>query len=199
VHSSAFSVYSLGYCIRPFANPFFNQFVSGMRFLNNKDSATPQEISMCFDAYARHLDEKKGVFPQNAFEFASSTWHYDPTNSKCPHDAWLRKLEIVEKGVPRHSDNRTLNIRIVLLGAYHDGFITLKYSNVHSYSLEKPKFRTSVRSEGPSHGDWLFDEISLNDEALVCHEIEFANASPWIIVCEDIQYSWRQVREREPH
>lgn len=169
-----------------------------MRFLNFSVSATPDEIKARFDTYAKYLDENRASFPSDAFKYASADWHYDYADSKCPHDAWLRKLEVVEKGIPTHSDDRTLNIRIVLFGAYHDGFITLKYSNVQSYSLEKPKFGTSVRSEGPSHGDWLIDEVTLNDEGLVCHEIEFANASPWTIVCEDIDYSWRQVRAREP-
>ena len=166
-----------------------------MKFLDYSGTATPNEIKACFDEYAKYLDENRTSIPPDAFEFATADWHYDFMDSKCPHDSWLRKLEIIETGVPTHRNDRTLDIRIVLLGAYHDGFITLRHRNVHSYILEKPNTSGLVNA---SHGDWLIDEVTLTDDSRLCHEIKFANASPWIIVCDDIKYSWRQVRVRDP-
>jgi hypothetical protein len=85
---------------------------------------------------------------------------------------------------------RALEIRIRLLGAYHDGYLNLVYSGVRSYSLETPaEFKWPPYGVG--HGDWLYDEVRLSDNGHVLHEIEFSRGSRWTIECDDIDHNWQ--------
>src|SRR5215475_3040321 len=87
-----------------------------------------------------------------------------------------------------NSQYRAIEIRVRLLGAYHDRRIELIYEGVRNYSLEtSPKFK-SPPTYKTGHGDWLIDEIRLSERNLVIHGIEFSSGSRWLIECENIQY-----------
>lgn len=150
-----------------------------------------------YKAYKQEIEAKRSRFPAAALEFALADWHYDPNDHRCPHDGWVETLTIVEPASGEHSDVRELEIRLVLLGAYHDGRIHLRYPGVRHYSLFQPReARQPAARRG--HGDWLIDEISLSVNArkehpLVVHEIVFANDAVWTIEAEDVVYRW------EPH
>jgi hypothetical protein len=79
-----------------------------------------------------------------------------------------------------------------LLGADHDGHLTLRYRNVVAYRLEQPnsveyrKFRRWV-----GHGDWLTDDMSLSPDGFVTHEVSFRWGGTWYIECEDIACEWQ--------
>ena len=90
------------------------------------------------------------------------------------------KVEISETGAGEGQENRSVSIKVRLLGAYHDGHIELAYKNVRRYSLG---------SINKGHGDWMYDEVRLSDAGHVLHEIEIGGTT-WLIECDDISYSW---------
>jgi hypothetical protein len=90
---------------------------------------------------------------------------------------------LLEASVCSH---RALHISVRLSGAYYDGHLLLDYSDVKTYSLEKPKTRAA-------HGDWLVDEIRLSENGVVLHEILFNSGSRWLIEAADISYEWHQI------
>ena len=132
--------------------------------------------------------------PARAYAFASAEWHYDHNDSRCPHDAWVESITVVEPSSGERHEIWSLEIRVELLGAYHNGRIRLTYLRVREYSLFQPGVdERSAPSRG--HGDWLVDEISVSknsrpQQLLVLHEVRLAEGGSWMIECEDIVYEW---------
>lgn len=98
------------------------------------------------------------------------------------------QLAIVETPLEQDLADRSIDINLQLLGAYHDGKIQLSYQRVRTYNLvsgsQKPFEKTS-------HGDCIIDEIRLADhDGYVEHEITFWHDARWLIQCADIQYEW---------
>jgi hypothetical protein len=147
------------------------------------------------DDYLAYLDAKRAEFPANALAFAAASWHYDPSHNHCPHDSWVDSLTIKEPAEGARQEIRDVEIVATLLGAYHDGVIEITYKNVQAYSLALARGAGSgdiakfARTRG--HGDWLIDEILVDDHGFVSHEIEFDMAGRWMIRCRDIIYRWR--------
>lgn len=146
-----------------------------------------------FAEYAQYLDSIKERLPASARAFALADWHYDSSDPRCPHDAWVEALTISEPATGDRSQHRRVAIEIRLLGAYHDGHIRLSYHDVRSYTLDKPA--RSVPNEG--HGDWIVDEVRLSDSGLVLHEIVFIPRCRWLIECRDIEYRWQLLAKEE--
>jgi len=144
--------------------------------------------------YRRYLETQQKRMPVRAWEFAAADWHYNPDDHRCPHDAWVNRLDVLEIAEGERHQNRALEIRVELLGAYHDGRIRLVYPGVTRYSLYHP-WDPRSRGAAVGHGDWLVDEISRSensrpDRCLVLHEVEFSNGSVWTIEADDIHYDW---------
>ena len=149
------------------------------------------ELSTLFDRYYSYLKSVSEDMPQNAYSFAIADWHYDHTDPKCPHDSWLETLIVREPSSGERGELREVEIRVELLGAFHDGHIELRYPGVRSYLLQGP--RNLDRSAGVSegHGDWMIDEVRLSDKDIVLHEVKFSGGSRWTIESEDIVYRWK--------
>ncbi len=133
-----------------------------------------------FNKYFQYLESVRERLPTSAYTFAIAQWHYNFSDSRCPHDAWLENVTIDVLSTGRRSEGRACDIHVRLLGAYHDGYIELHYKNVLNYSLGHVQ-------------EWQYDEIRLeeSDEGdYVIHEIRFDAESRWIIRCEDISYQW---------
>ncbi|HKX83413.1 MAG TPA: hypothetical protein VJL58_04260, partial [Pyrinomonadaceae bacterium] len=89
---------------------------------------------------------------------------------------------------------RTVEIRIELLGAYHDGKILLRYPKVFGYEL-------NARMLDEGHRDWRYDEFRVNDDGQLVHEIEWwglYNTAIWQIVASDVEYKWIPVESGTP-
>jgi hypothetical protein len=165
-----------------------------MKYINNEHLAETErrEGQEVYGAYFEYLTSIKDQLPASAYEFAMASWHYNPGDHQCPHDAWVESLSIIEVSSGDRHEERSIEIKIRLLGAYHDGFAEMKYVGVKSYSLCTPaEFR--LPPLGVGHGDWLVDEIRISDRGLVLHEIEFSRGSNWLIECQDIYYSWQGI------
>lgn len=138
--------------------------------------------------YPAYFDTIKNKLPAQARSFAEAEWHYDFKNSKCPHDSWVEKVIITEPADGETKADRGLQIKVILLGPYHDGLIELCYFGVYSYEMRGDLDSAHPRLRRP-HGDWLIDEIRLSKDDKVIHEIQFERAS-WLIECEDLSYKW---------
>lgn len=156
------------------------------RHLNFNGFSEPSEIRACFENYSEYLRASSERFPPGALAYAEAPWHYDTTDPRCPHDAWLEQLWLSEqKSLQEPTED---SIQLTLLGAYHDGNIVLRYKNVRMYSLMK-----DPDPEGPveGHSDWLIDELSLSDDNIVIHTIDWATGARWHIWCDDLEYEWK--------
>lgn len=120
--------------------------------------------------------------------FAAEAWYSDPSDHRCPHDAWLESLEVREPATGHRNEQRGMAIKLTVLGAYHDGWITFTYSGVRSHSL------TSYQCD-QGLGDWLRDEFSTSAAGLILHRITWQSpingASQWLIEAADVSYEWR--------
>jgi hypothetical protein len=120
-------------------------------------------------------------------EFATAAWYSDPSDHRCPHDAWLESLEFTEPAVGERWEQRKTAVTLRLLGAYHDGRILFHYTGVTGYQL-------SSESCGRGLGDWLHDEVSVAESGLLTQRITWcfgpSQESHWLIEAEDIRYEW---------
>ena len=119
--------------------------------------------------------------------YTSEAWYSDPSDHRCPHDAWLEAIEISEPAQGQRNEQRQTTITMRLFGAYHDGHIVLRYLGVQAFSLVN---KSSVRGLG----DWLKDEFSICND-LIAHQITWSGFGPkgesqWIIKAEEISYEW---------
>lgn len=148
---------------------------------------SPQELQRRFAGYAAYLETIRARLPPSAYAFAAADWHYNPSDPRCPHDAWLEELCITEPATGDRRQHRTVDIRLRLLGAYHDGEIALHYRDVRGYTLRLPP----RSADGPhGHGDWRDDEIRLSESGIVVHEIVFVGEGHLLIECADVAYRW---------
>jgi hypothetical protein len=159
-----------------------------MKFLNYDYGTDRFELKKVFAEYKQYLIENRDSFPANAFDFAIAEWHYNFADHRCPHDAWVNSLQVLEIAKNDSQKDRVMEIRINLLGAYHDGEIEIIYQGIKSYNLSL----LPDSFESKQHGDWLIDEIRLSDKGQwVIHEIKFWLFGEWQIECEDIKYEWK--------
>src|SRR6185436_10802262 len=106
------------------------------------------DVVGAFRRYQEYLRSKSDVFPPSAFALATSDWYFNFEDHRCPHDAWLETLDISEPSSGKRHEIRELCFNVRLLGAYHDGYIELRYPRVFGYS-----FNVGHGEDG--HGDWL--------------------------------------------
>lgn len=148
-----------------------------------------------FRAYFAYLESVQDRLPAGTFALAKSPWYYDPGDHRCPHDAWLESATIQEAGTGARHEHRAASLRVVLLGAHHDGHIQYDYIDLQRYELHGPALATG-------HGDWLYDEFRLRSDGQILHEVEWASGAHWLIECQDVRYQWMpgaQVRKGLPN
>lgn len=155
-------------------------------------------IKKKWDEYFDYLKSVKNKIPKSVYAFATADWHYNAFDARCPHDAWLDECKFNE--VSKVNDKfalKPVEIYLKLLGAYHNGYIELRYKNIHEYKFEsKRNFLLANLKSGYHHQDWLRDEIRLSENDFIIHEIEWFNAN-WIIECKDIEYKWIPFEENQ--
>lgn len=164
-----------------------------MTFILSEQRSSETVVS-AFEQYREYLTTHADRFPPGAFALASSDWYFDPSDHRCPHDAWLEKLSISETEKGERNEGRSTEIGVRLLGAYHDGEIELSYTGVTGFSLSAPSTKRGL-------GDWLYDEFRLHPDGHLIHEIEWAGfpnqaGARRLIQAVDVTYRWipKQVR-----
>ena len=144
-----------------------------------------------FARYQEYLQSVRGSFPPHAFALATGGWYFNNTDHRAPHDAWLEEARLTETARPKDRSERRLDLHIRLLGAYHDGWIDLRYHDVSRYRLDLHAPRTNVGRAG--HRDWRYDEFRLASGGRVEHEIEWWGseaAGNWLIEAADVTHRW---------
>lgn len=137
--------------------------------------------------YRKYLMSVGDKFPPNAFALAILDWNFVFSNYGCPHHAWLNSAKVFEDATGDREQGRHVGIETVLLGAYHDLLLTLRYVGVVNHTLSG----CGLNGSG-GHYDWRYDELRLSDEELLIREIEWASAidqGRWLIECEDVTFS----------
>ena len=148
-----------------------------MKFLRH--NATDQE----WRTYSQYLESIASQLPKAAAEFALAKWHYDASDHRCPHDAWLEKFTVTEGSQGSSHELRHLGINVLLIGSFQDGFLSLEYERVHRFSMG-----AATKS---GFGDWLIDEIRLAEDGRhVIHEVLFANQAEYLVECEELRCLW---------
>lgn len=159
-----------------------------MAFLLSTDGRDASHIACgeAFENYARYLEANRDRFPPGAFDLATSDWYFNPGDHRCPHDAWLESVTILESASGERQEIRIVSIRVRLLGAYHDGHIELFYPRVFSYSL-------TMGDVTAGHRDWRYDELRLSETGALIHEIEWCgpfDTGRWLIEASDVVFEW---------
>ena len=157
-----------------------------MKFLSDYPGGSTEEVVRAFRDYSAYLRSVRERLPKSAYEFAAAPWHYDHNDHRCPHDSWVEALTISEAAAGKRREKRHIELAIRLLGAFHDGYLELSYSDVEAYSL----VGASDKKRVIGHDDWLADEVRLSEKNLVDHEILFRGTSRWLIECGDINVVW---------
>lgn len=133
-----------------------------------------------FDHNDWHMTSEIFTFPLR--ECSSSEWYKLPKDHRCPHDAWVESITISEPSSGERHQVRGLEIRIRLLGAYHDGNIEFTYKRVLRYLI-------GAIPERAGHGDWLEDDVDVTKDASLVHRVKLTDGS-FKIEAEDIEYKW---------
>ena len=119
-------------------------------------------------------------------EFVTAGWYSDPSDHRCPHDAWLETLEVQELADGERKERRKTAITVRLLGAYHDGHIVFRYAGVKRYEIGS--------SCAHGLGDWIRDAIVVSADGFLSHQITWCFGpdakSAWLIEAEEVSYEW---------
>lgn len=140
--------------------------------------------------YQTRLQKIKKSMPPSVQEFALADWHYNSSDHRCPHDAWLEHIIIREPASGDRLQIRGLEIEIRLLGAYHDGHLEFLYKEVESYCLDRAQRPGRWAEKPKGHGDWMIDELDLSEQGYILHEIEWLDNARWFIECRDFEFKW---------
>src|SRR6185503_2595900 len=89
-----------------------------------------------FQRYEEYLRQEKRRFPPGALALATSDWYFGFADHRAPHDAWLLSALFEETGAGTRGEERSLSLRVRLLGAYHDFELEFHYPKVFSYSFQ---------------------------------------------------------------
>lgn len=154
--------------------------LSAERDTRDSDPAEP------WRRYERYLELHRDRFPPSAYTLATSSWYYNFNDHRCPHDAWLEEAVIREPARGLRREIRTVELRLRLLGAYHDGHIEMRYPQVFRYEL-------GAADVSAGHRDWRYDEFRIGDDGRLIHEIEWCGpegVARWLIEASDVEFGW---------
>lgn len=162
--------------------------------LYSRNSYTDAEIADAFKQYYAYLCSVEKAFPSGALSFATADWHYNMQDPRCPHDAWVKSLEICEDACGTRNEIRTINIQLRLLGAFHDGYINVKYKSVADYHITGGGVGGEHGHDG--HGDWYVDDLHLSRTGKVVHDVLFSRGYMWSIECDDLVCEWQPCTDK---
>jgi hypothetical protein len=147
----------------------------------------PGEID--YPQYEKYLQSIRGKLPEHVYAFATNPDHFNLESHSSLHDAWLESVVVNEVATGERSEIRQLEIKLSLLGPFHDRRIHLHYTGVAQYSLQAPPRHDPPRYRHTAHGDLFTHEIRLGSNGLIIHELLFERDATFLIECCDIRHS----------
>jgi hypothetical protein len=152
-----------------------------------KDHEPSPSKQTLWATYNRDVAQIADRLPPKAREFALAPWHCDVTDHRCLHDAWIENIDVRESASGSRHENRSVEISIRFLGAYHDRHLTLRFSSVRRYSIERP-LKWKSRQQIVGHGDVLEDAIGVDEEGYLAYSLrlEFGQIA---IEAKDLEFS----------
>ncbi len=148
-----------------------------------------------FDRYIEYIKTVRDSLPEHIYLFASNPAYFNLTSHSSLHDAWLENLIIQETASGDRHEFRGLEIKLSLLGPYHDRRIVLHYTGVKQY-----RCHAKAVSENLAHGDVFTHEIQFVADGIFSHEILFQEGGTILIECTNIVHSEEIISEQSgPH
>ena len=147
----------------------------------------PGEID--YGTYKKYVQSIREKLPKHIYDFAANPGHFDLTSHSSLHDAWLESLVVDETASGERNEIRQLEVRISLLGPFHDRRIRLRYAGVARYSFDAPARYDDPRYDHTAHGDLFTHEIRLGHNGLFVHELLFERDATFLIECADIRHT----------
>jgi hypothetical protein len=142
-----------------------------------------------YPEYEKYLESIREKLPQHVYAFAANPDHFNLESRSSLHDAWLESVAVNEVATGKRSEIRQLEVRLSLLGPFHDRRIQLHYTGVAQYSLKAPPKYDQSRFQHTAHGDLFTHEIRLGLNGLIVHELLFERDATFLIECSDIRHS----------
>lgn len=149
-----------------------------------------KDLRLAFKNYQAYLESVKSSFPPSAYALATSDWYFNFNDHRCPHDAWLQNFIVSE--IRKEDQPKQIEIKISLLGAYHDQELNFTYLDVSRYLLEGMDLKDG-------HSDWRYDEFRLSDSGKVIHEIEWCkmeDTGRFLIEASDVIFEAKEIKLR---
>lgn len=133
-----------------------------------------------FDQYFEYLEEIRDSLPKSLRTFACDHEVYDLSSRTSLHDAWLLRF-LVTVGSTENSARTDTEIRLELLGAYHDRIHHIHYKSVVGFDILGENGTLINKS------DLLIHEFRLEDNRLI-HEMRFDNSGCILIQFLGFEY-----------
>lgn len=138
-----------------------------------------------FEFYQQYLETVKGKIPADLYDFVYDSKRHDLAEQSL-HDSWINEITIKET---RHKKEEfwkfNIDIKIELLGPYHDRLFNLSFEKVLSYQI-------GVGDKG--HQDLLTFEVyceQMHKKNILVFNAEFADNRAIIIKAKDIKITER--------
>lgn len=149
------------------------------------ETSSYEEAKQMWQAYFSYVDQIKDLLPRHVYEFACAEWHYSLDDPRSLHDSMLTSMQLLE-------NERSIDMVVRAKSAFDERVHTIEYLDVKSYSVSYEAMKWPEEGEVllvNSHGGWLVDEITLDEQGFIRHEIGFRWGAVWVIVSKDIKYS----------
>lgn len=150
----------------------------------------PGEIDL--ENYEKYIQSIYRKLPEHIYSFAANPNHFNFESHSSLHDSWLESLTVRETATGERNEIRRLEVKIALLGPFHDRRIHLNYTGVSRYSFDTPPRYGDSRYEHTAHGDLFTHEVRLGHEGLFIHELLFERDTTFLIECCDMKH-WEEV------
>ena len=156
--------------------------------LNLLEGDSIDDFDKLIKEYHSYLDSIRPYITQSVYDYAIADWHYDATSHYSPHDAVLKKINMIDSG------EKGLGLEITLINAYEDYILNFSYQNIASYSIHCVPELDKIYDKSVSiHGTFLWDSIEYDPRnSLINHHIVFSSDTKIIISCKNFDFFYKK-------
>jgi len=151
-----------------------------------------------YSSYEKYILSIRASLPDHIYAFASNPAYFNLESPSSLHDAWLESLVVNEVATGERNEIRQLEVKLILLGPFHDRRIHLHYTGIAQYSFQAPPGYDQQRYQHTAHGDLFTHEIRLGHGGLILHELLFEREATLLIECKDFRHSEELIAKSFP-